>query len=438
MKSLDRKILAIALPAIASNITTPLLGMIDTAIVGHIGSADYIGAIALGSSVFSMLYWLFGFLRMGSSGLTAQALGSGDRTACDTLLYRALAVAVAAGMAIILLRNPLGTLALDFLDADIHTRMLAADYFGIAVFGAPAVMCTFALSGWLLGMQNSKAIMWMALTTNLVNIAVSFTLVFGLGMRIEGVAAGTVCAQWAGMAFGLLSAIRTYRPEKPEWKKVLHPGRMFVFFRINGDIFLRTLCLVAVTVWFTRSGASQHVDILAANALLMQLFLFFSYFMDGFAYSGEALSGKFLGMARHDMIRSTVRALMKWSVVLSVSFALLYIVYGRWILAILTDERSVLSVAGQFIPWITAVPIAGVLAFVFDGIFIGLTRTRSMLASMALATGIFFSLYALLFPRMQNHGLWLAFVSYLLVRGIVLALVYRSLELKHRNRQSNI
>lgn len=224
MKEINRKILAIALPAIASNITTPLLGMIDTAIVGHIGSAAYIGAIAVGSSMFSMLYWLFGFLRMGSSGLTAQSLGKGDHTACNALLYRALAVGLGVGLLMILFSGPLGRTALDFLDADPATRSLAARYFSLVIYGAPAVMCTFALSGWLLGMQNSRTIMWMAMITNVVNITVSFTLVFGVGMRIEGVAIGTVCAQWIGVIYGLTAAMRIYRPGQPAWHEVLHIG----------------------------------------------------------------------------------------------------------------------------------------------------------------------------------------------------------------------
>ncbi|MDE6928143.1 MAG: MATE family efflux transporter [Muribaculaceae bacterium] len=433
MKEINRKILAIALPAIASNITTPLLGMIDTAIVGHIGSAAYIGAIAVGSSMFSMLYWLFGFLRMGSSGLTAQSLGKGDHTACNALLYRALAVGLVVGLLMILFSGPLGRTALDFLDADPATRSLAARYFSLVIYGAPAVMCTFALSGWLLGMQNSRTIMWMAMITNVVNIAVSFTLVFGVGMRIEGVAIGTVCAQWIGVIYGLTAAMRIYRPRQPAWHEVLHIGHMLRFFKINTDIFLRTVCLVAVTVWFTRSGARLHVDILAANALLMQLFLFFSYFMDGFAYAGEALSGKYLGMRSYDMLHRTVKALMVWSAMLSVLFAMLYLGCGRLIISLLTDNSHVLSVAMEFLPWIVAVPLVGVLAFVFDGIFIGMTNTRSMLISMLVATALFFGLYILLFPHLSNHGLWLAFIAYLFVRGIVLGVIYR----RHSARWQN-
>lgn len=425
MKEINRQILAIALPAIASNITTPLLGMIDTAIVGHIGSATYIGAIAVGSSMFSMLYWLFGFLRMGSSGLTAQALGNSDRPACDVLLYRALTVGLGVGLLLILFHNQLGRITLDFLDADTSTRHLASQYFSIVIWGAPAVMCNFALSGWLLGMQNTRTIMWMALLTNTVNILISFTLVFGFGMKIEGVATGTVCAQYSGILYGLASAMLKYRPEHPSWRRILHPASLIQFFKINTDIFLRTLCLVAVTVWFTRSGASQHVDILAANALLMQLFLFFSYFMDGFAYAGEALAGKYLGMKKRFMLRLTVKSLMAWSALLSLTFALLYLGCGQWIITILTDNSHVRTTAAEFLPWIVAVPVAGVLAFIFDGIFIGITRTRSMLVSMTLATALFFIVYTLLFPTLRNHGLWLAFIIYLLVRGIALGLIYR-------------
>lgn len=425
MKAINRQILTIALPAIASNITTPLLGLIDTAIVGHLGSATYMGAIAVGAAMFSMLYMIFGFLRMGSSGLTAQAYGRGNRREYDSIFYLALGVGLVLATLMLVLKQPLGRLALQYLDPATDSRQLAWQYFSIGIWGAPAVLCTFALNGWLLGMQNSRTIMWMALVTNLVNIAVSFTLVFGLGMKIRGVAIGTVTAQWAGVLFGLAVATSKYRPVWYGLKQVAGMGRLRQFFRVNGDIFIRTLCLVAVTTWFTRSGAGQSVVILAANAMLMQLFLFFSYFMDGFAYAGEAIGGKYYGRGDYSSLHATVKALMWWSVTLSLVFGALYLAGGSGLLAMLTDDATVIITAREFIPWIVAVPFVGVLAFVFDGIFIGLTHTRSMLVSLAVATAVFFGLYLWLFPTLHNHGLWLAFVVYLAVRGLVLAAIYR-------------
>lgn len=425
MTNLNRQIMAIALPAIASNITTPLLGLIDTAIVGHLGSAAYMGAIAVGAAMFSMLYMIFGFLRMGSSGLTAQAYGRGSRPEYDSLFYLALGVGLALSMLMLVFQRPLGHVILNYIDPVSGSRQLAWQYFTTAIWGAPAVLGTFALNGWLLGMQNSRTVMWMALVTNLVNIAVSFTLVFGLGMKIRGVALGTVTAQWAGIIFGLSAALLKYRPHFHHLLDTFNWARLRQFFRVNRDIFIRTLCLVAVTTWFTRSGAGQSVTILAANAMLMQLFLFFSYFMDGFAYAGEAIGGKYYG--RHDMasLHLTVKTLMWWSAILSVFFGLLYLIGGNAILTLLTDDHTVIITALEFVPWIVVVPFVGVLAFVFDGIFIGLTHTRSMLVSLAVATAVFFALYLLLFPTLHNHGLWLAFVVYLAVRGLVLALIYR-------------
>lgn len=421
-----KQIIALSLPAIAANITTPLLGLVDTAIVGHLGASIYIAAVALGSSVFNMLYWLFGFLRAGTSGLTSQAYGAtaadSDREQStpetDAILYRALAIAMAIGLAIILLRQPLGSLVISFMDADDATYNVAMQYYRLATLGAPAVMCGFALSGWLLGMQSSKGILWMSLITNVVNIIVSITLVFGFRLGVTGIAIGTVSAQWAGTAYGFRYAWRRYRPGERRWRSIFDTQRLLRFFKLNTDIFLRTLCLVAVTLWFTRSGASQGVDMLACNALLMQLFMFFSYFMDGFAYAGEAMAGRYYGAGDRDSLRTTVSQLLRIGMLMSLLFTALYFFAGEAILSILTDVDSVLTVARDYLPWAVTVPLTGMTAFIFDGIFIGITKTRQMLWIMALAMVVFFGLYFLTFGTLANHGLWLAFTAYLLTRGV--------------------
>lgn len=425
MKSGIRKeIAAIAGPAIISNITTPLLAMIDVAIVGHIGSAVYIAAIAIGGSMFSMIYWLFGFLRMGSSGLTAIAYGSGDRRATSALLYRALTVGVIAGCLIVALSHPVGDLLLRFMDADAATMPEARRYFLTAVTGAPATLGAFALSGWLLGMQDSRTPMWMALLTNVVNIIVSLTLVFGCGLKIEGVAAGSAIAQWAGFVFGLWRALGHYRPGRLPAREIFRMAALKRFFSINLDIFLRTLCLIAVTVWFTRAGSMQGTGILAANAILLQLFMFFSYFMDGFAYAGEALAGKYAGRRDKASLKAVISSLLKTGLFLALSFAAVYALLGHDIVCILTDEQAVVSLCGEYLPWAVCVPLAGTMAFVWDGILIGLTRTRIMLVSMVFATVVFFSVYACCRQSLGNHGLWLAFLSYLAVRGMAEHMLY--------------
>lgn len=424
LKKTDREILAIALPAIASNITTPLLGLADAAITGHIGPAVFLGAIALGGTMFSMLYWVLNFLRMGSGGLTAQACGRSDMRAAAAVLWRGLLLAAALGLLIIALSGSAGAAALRFLDADDATASLAQRYFGIAVWGAPAVLGTYVLTGWFLGMQNSRAPMWMALFTNVVNIGASTALVFGAGWKIEGVATGTLTAQWAGFMLGLL-LLRRYRPQRVALRELLLGEGLRRYFSINTDIFLRTLCLVAVTVWFTRAGARSGVNTLAANALLMQLFMLFSYFMDGFAYAGEAIGGRLHGAGLGKQLRELVSALLRWGAWLAIIFSAAYLLGGRLILRLLTDRPEVVAEASRYLLWAAAVPIAGVWAFVWDGIFIGLTRTRGMLVAMGAAMLVFFAVWLLSRP-LANHGLWLAFTLYLLTRGIAEWALYKS------------
>ncbi len=420
------EILAIALPAIISNLTTPVLGLVDVAITGHIGNAVYIGAIAVGGTVFNMLYWLFGFLRMGSSGLTAQACGAGDRGRCDTILFRALIIGMLVGLMLIALSGPICSVVLGFMDADGATAALADRYFGICIWGAPAVMVSYAIMGWFVGMQDSRSAMWVSIFINVANIVTSLVLVFGLGWKIEGVATGTLTAQWAGAILGLTVVMRRYRPQPQVLSVVLDRRRLLSFFRINADIFLRTCCLVAVTLWFTHAGALQGPVILAANAVLLQLFILFSYFMDGFAYAGEALAGKYAGaqsagidMARGRSLHTLLRELLVAGVACALLFSLLYLLAGSAFVSLLTDDSGVVQAARRYLPWCMAVPLCGFLAFIWDGIFVGLTHTRYMLAAMLVALAVFFGLYFGLRTHMGNDCLWLAFDAYLIARGLV-------------------
>ncbi|MDE6288550.1 MAG: MATE family efflux transporter [Muribaculaceae bacterium] len=423
MKAVDKSILAIALPAIVSNITVPVLGLVDVAIVGHFDDAAFIGAIAVGATMFNMLYWLFGFLRMGTAGLTAQAYGAQNRHSGDATLARALLIAAFGAALLIILAGPLGTVLINFLDADDAVTPPARRYFLICIWGAPAVLGTYVLNGWFLGMHNTRLPMIIAIITDVVNIIVSISLVFGAGMRLEGVAAGTVTAQWIGFITGLTVLLRRYRPGLASLHIILDSKAIKRLFSINVDIFLRTLCLVAVTMWFTRAGASQGVIILAANALLMQLFMFFSYFSDGFGYAGEALAGAAYGARDHSRLVEVTRALLRWGAGISIAFSLIYFIAGDTVLTLLTDDIPVINAAREYLPWAVGIPLCGVMAFIYDGIYIGLTLTRRMLMSIVLSAVIFFGLYAALFPVMGNHGLWLAFIVYLLVRGIYLALM---------------
>ena len=408
MTRTDRQILHIALPSIVSNITVPLLGLIDVSIVGHLGAASYIGAIAVGGMLFNMIYWLFGFLRMGTGGLTAQAYG---------------------------LQYPVRSLAFMLMDTSEEVRKLATLYFHICIWGAPATLGLYGFTGWYIGMQNSRFPMFIAITQNIVNIAASLFFVFVLKMKVEGVALGTLVAQYAGLGMACLLWLTYYRPLRKylRQKALFDRTEMKRFFQVNRDIFFRTLCLIAVTVFFTSTGAAYGDVVLAVNALLMQLFTLFSYFMDGFAYAGEALSGKYIGAKDDKSLRLTVRHLFKWGFVLSLLFTLLYGAGGKGFLGLLTDDASVISASGEYIGWVLAIPLAGFSAFLLDGICIGATATRVMLRSMLIASASFFLLYYGLHPSFGNHALWMAFIVYLSLRGIVQgSILYR---MQHKNRK---
>ncbi|MBO4659816.1 MAG: MATE family efflux transporter [Prevotella sp.] len=430
MSGTDRQILRLALPSIISNITVPLLGLVDVAIVGHMGSAVYIGAISIGSMIFNILYWVFGFLRMGTSGLTSQALGRRDLTAVTQLLVRALAVGLSVAVAILVLQVPLKYVALRILSPEPEIMRLASLYFNVCVWGAPAMLTLYALMGWYVGMQNTRFPMFISFTQNIINILASLTLVYGFGMKVEGVALGTLIAQYAGVAIAIFLLLRHYGRLRSHfrWEGLFVYVKMLDFFKVNSDIFIRTLCLVAVNLFFLAAGARQGAVVLAVNTLLTQLYILFSYVVDGFAFAGEAMSGKYLGAGNGRALRDTVRRVFFWGTAIAVAFTAAYALGGRHFLALLTDEAVVVDASAAFFPWAVAVPLAGVAAFVWDGIFIGVTATRSMLLSSAVATAVFFAVYLVFREPLGNHALWMAFVTYLLVRGITQTLLWQRIK----------
>lgn len=424
MNQRDKQILKIALPAIVTNITVPLLGLVDTAIVGHMGDATYIGAIAVGSMVFNLVYWVFGFLRMGTSGLTAQARGRRDLQEMRSLLVRSQTVAMTIALLILLLQVPLRDVMLWLIGPTDDVRPLAVTYYHIVVWGAPAMLGLYGLSGWFIGMQNTRLPMVISISQNVVNIVASLALVYGLGMKVEGVALGTVVAQYAGLLMAMAMLVRYYR--RYITIRLCSLKEFIPFLRVNSDIFLRTLCLVAVNLYFTSAGARQGATILAVNALLLQLYLLFSYIMDGFAYAGEALCGRFWGARDNKAFREVVGRLFMWGAGMTVLFTTLYVVGGMPFLRLLTDEETVVQAAREYVWWAWLIPVAGVAAFVWDGIFIGITQTRGMLVSAAVASVVFLAGVVWLMPVMGNHGLWLSMLLYLAVRGIVQSVIFRS------------
>ena len=431
MDKRNKQILKIALPSIVSNITVPLLGLVDVAIVGHLGAAAYIGAIAVGGMTFNVIYWIFGFLRMGTSGMTSQALGRRDLAETTRLLVRSVGIAFAVAAALIALQEPLRLASLSIMRPTAEVGALASTYFKILIYGAPAMLGLFSLSGWFIGMQNSRAPMAVAIVQNVVNIAASTLLVFGFGMKVEGVAFGTLTAQYAGFLMALAMCAKGYGRLRRHftWQGVWRREAMRHFFNVNRDIFFRTLCMVSVMLFFTSAGSWQGEVVLAVNTLLMQFYLLFSYVMDGFAYAGEALSGKYYGARNDAALRSTVGHLFLWGLLMAVGFTLVYGLGGDAFLSLLTDEPSVVAASHTYYYWALAIPLAGMAAFVWDGVFIGCTMTRGMLVSMFLAAVTFFTLYYALRGSLANHGLWAAFIAYMAVRGMAQTFIFRKARL---------
>lgn len=418
-----QRLLALAIPSIIANITTPLMGLVDTAVTGHLGSEVFIASVAIAGSVFNLLYWPMGFLRMGTSGLTAQAYGRADRTAQADSLYRGLLCALTVALLIVVLQRPLLSILLRFIGSDPLTDSYVSSYFSIVVWGAPAVLSTYVMTGWLLGMQSARRQMLVSISINVVNVIASPLLAFGFAMGLKGIAWGTLCAQWVG-AIGAALMCRRMISIRPS-ASAFTPGALLRYLHINSDIFLRTLCLIAVTLWFTREGARQGEMTLAVNALLMQFFILFSYMADGFAYAAEAEIGRLTGRRMWDEMGRCVRLLMKWGLILATAFSIVYFLLGDLFLRLLTDRHGVVAAASDYLPWACTVPLAGFMAFTWDGIYIGATLTRQMLLSMVISTGVFFGIYFWSRPALGNHGLWLAFTVYLLSRGIVQTLLWR-------------
>lgn len=421
---MNKQILHIALPSIISNITVPLLALVDTTIVGHLGSASYIAAIALGGMIFNMIYWLFNFLRMGTGGLTAQAYGANQHQATSYILLRSLTIAGGIALTLLLLQRPIFQVTFHFVTATAEVRSLASIYFNILIWGAPAMLALYSFTGWFLGMQNARIPMCIAITQNVVNIAVSTLLVFGCHLKIEGVALGTLISQYTALLLAIIFCLTKFDVKQHfELKAILDINTLKRFFQINRDIFLRTLCLIAVTTYFTSAGSTQGELTLAANTLLMQFFIIFSYFMDGFAYAGEALGGRYFGAHDRLNFQRVTRCLFAWGGALSVLFFFIYFLSGTSLLHLLTNDSQVINRAQQYLPIIYFIPLISFAAFLFDGLYIGTTATRYMLISMFCASAAFFVLINVC--TLSNTLLWLAFLVYLGGRGLMQAFLFK-------------
>jgi MATE family multidrug resistance protein len=418
---MDKRIFRLAFPNIISNITVPLLGMIDIAIAGHLGSVIYIGAIALASNVFNMIYWNFGFLRMSTSGFTAQAYGARNFGEAMNVLLRSLIVAIGFGLLILLLQVPIEKIAINFIKSGPETIENVKYYFRICVWSAPMVLGVYAFNGWFIGMQNAKIPMVIAIINNVLNIVLSFIFVFVFDMKIKGIALGTMLSQIITFIITVAFWFRYYG----RLNKYINISTIFniealkLFSKVNSDVFVRTFMITLVTTFFTFASSSLGDTTLAVNALLMQFFALFSYFMDGFAYAGEALTGRYIGAQNQTLLWHMIKRLFFWGFIVSAASAVLYIFFPNQILQILTDNKEVIEATKSFTFWTILIPITGFAAFLWDGIFIGATASKEMRNAMILSAISFFVCYYATKSFLGNNALWLSFILYLSVRALI-------------------
>lgn len=433
LRRIDRSILSLALPAIVNNITVPLLGLCDTAVAGHLGDAASIGAVAVGAMMMNVIFWLCGFLRAGTSGLTAQAYGSGNHDEVFAVLRQAITIGLGIALAVILLQSPLLKIFLYIISPEPTVGALAANYFNIGVWGAPAQLIVMACSGWFIGRQNTVLPMFVSVGMNVLNILLSVLLVFGFNIGFAGIIWGTLAASWCG-AIAILLCVRHVKMKLPISDKATWQGGNAItyskFFGVSADLFLRSACIMSVSMAMTSVSARLGNLPLAANAVMTQFFLFFSYFMDGFAFAGEALVGKAVGAGDHKELRDAVKALMRWGVWMALSFTVIYLFGSEPIVSLLTDDGSVRSEVAQMSLWLTLLPAITVMAFIFDGVYIGWARTRPLFVTTLIATAIFFSVIFLAHAGTPSMALlWTGFEIYLFLRGALLMLIYRKIKM---------
>jgi len=428
--SLNRNILRLAVPNIVSNLTVPLLGMADFALMGHLktDSVVYVGAVALGTTIFNVLYMSLGFLRMGTSGFTAQSFGARDNKALHLGLHRSLLVALLLAFGLILLQVPIQWAAFKLLDGSSQVTSLARQYFYIRIYAAPATLMLYSFYGWFLGMQNARIPMAIAILVNSVNIGLNFLFVYAFHMHSNGVALASVIAQYTGLLLAIWFLFKKYKAfaQRIALKILMKKEGLMIFFKVNGDIFIRTLLLIFVLTFFTGMSARIGNKILAVNTLLFQFFFFFSYFADGFAFAGEALAGKAKGSGSFMLLKSTVNRLFVWGLGIAIMTGIIYLIGLKYFMYVLTDNQGILNLAKEYYWWVVLLPLTGIAAFIWDGIYVGVTAAKAMRNTMILSTiFIFLPAFYLFFPSLGNHGLWLALQLFMISRGLSMWLLAR-------------
>ena len=423
----DRRLWSLAWPLMLTNLTVPLLGLVDTAVLGHLESPEYLGAVAIGANLFSILYWTFGFMRMGTTGLAAQACGRRDSFAQVALLLRSVLLATGTGLLLILFHQPLIALGLTLMQPSPEVTALAAEYAAIRIWSAPAVLCQYTLVGWLIGTQFPRGPMIMLIVANGLNIVLDILFVTGLGWNSRGVAIATVIAEYGAAGIGF-AIVLGRMPDSQGLTRALF-GTLADYLQIlqvNRYIMVRTIALLLVLAFFTAQGARQGDTILAANAVLITFLLLISNALDGFANAAEALIGEAIGKGSRRRFRAVFRSAMRWSLWGAVLLTVLFVLGGRMLIALLTGIDEVRTTAWQFLPWLWLLPMASVWGFLLDGVFIGATRTRDMQNTMLFSALAVFLPVWWLTTSWGNHGLWFALICLMLARAATMGWLFRS------------
>ena len=452
MKSINKDILKLAMPSILANITVPLVGMVDIAVAGHfdVQAATMIGGIAIGSMLFDLLYWNFGFLRVGTGGMTAQAYGRQDRKECARILTRSLGISLSCAAVLIMIQWIFVKAAFLFVECTPDVQELASRYFFIRIWAAPATLSLMAFKGWFIGMQDSVSAMTVDLTVNIMNVLMSIVLALGIhvgdvgieGMGFVGIPAGTVVAQYSGLSVAAVLLFVRYRKDTlsqlrfHELKGVFRGEETRRFFVMNTDLFVRSLCFIAIYIGFTVISARYGDLLLAVCSIMMKLLMIFSYFTDGFAYAGEALAGRYIGAKDGNMLRQTVKWTFVWSMGVAFMFMLIYGFAGTPMLKMMTSDAAVVSASGEYLPWLLLMPVVGCAAFTWDGIYIGATASKAIRNSMlwaVVAIVFVWSAGSLVLDHAGNvqassmyiHVLMAAYFAHLLARTVYLTVRYR-------------
>lgn len=422
-----RQVLWLAVPIILANLTQPLMSAVDTAVAGHLPGAEHLAGVALGSLLFNLIFWGFGFLRMGTTGVVAQNFGAGRTEAVLLSVGRGIVMALALGLCILLLQQPLIHAGLNLLGASEQAGAQAQLYAYGRIWAAPFALINYVILGWLLGCQRVRVALAIQILINVVNLGAVLAFVYGLDWGVSGIGRATAVADFSGTLAGGWLLWRSYSDQirTAAWSGLLETAAMRRLVQINGHIFIRTACLLATMTWFTHLGARQGDALLAANAILLNFLSFTSYGLDGFAHAAETLTGSAVGRRNARQLSRVIRVCMVWGLAGALLYALVYSVAGQYLIGLLTDQTAIRELAAQFLPWAILAPLISMPAYLYDGIFMGATRTRPLMFVMLACSLSFLALSLILLPVMGNHGLWMAFLVFNALRGVCLGLALK-------------